>query len=124
MKQILYIGLNPHTLDFSQPGFEPGLTAEKVEQGINTEIENLRKAGYETLMHFLDNGVLDLSGLVTRFKSKKYDGVLIGAGIRIPPGNLILFEKIINTVHEHAPGSKLIFNTNPLNSLESIKRWL
>jgi hypothetical protein len=37
MKQILIVGMNPHTIDFSQPGFLTGLTAEKVEMGLKAE---------------------------------------------------------------------------------------
>ncbi|MEO6963331.1 MAG: hypothetical protein ABIY90_15275 [Puia sp.] len=34
MKKILILGMNPRTIDFSLPGFIPGLTAEKVEAGL------------------------------------------------------------------------------------------
>jgi hypothetical protein len=124
MKQILIIGMNPHTIDFSSPGFAPGLTAEKVEIGIKIERENLRNLGYDSDLYHIDSGVLELSKLVDLLKIKQFDGILIGAGVRIPPINFILFEKLVNTVHENSPNSKIIFNTNPLDTAESIKRWL
>jgi hypothetical protein len=31
-------------------------------------------------------------------------------GIRTNPSNFMLFEKLINVVHEHAPQAKLCFN--------------
>lgn len=124
MKEILYIGMNPRTLDFSLPGFPEGLTAEKVEAGITDERASLKKAGYESTLHFVDTGVLDVSDLVHLLQSKKFDGILVGAGVRIPPSNFILFEKFINAIHEHAAGSKIIFNTSAFDSAESVKRWL
>lgn len=47
-KNILIIGMNPHTIDFSKPGFLPGMTAEKVETGIKAEREGLKALGYDS----------------------------------------------------------------------------
>jgi hypothetical protein len=124
MKQILIVGMNPHTIDFSQPGFLPGLTAEKVLMGLKAERENLKAEGCDSDMHLIDTGVLEMSTLAEQLKAKQFDGVMIGAGVRIPPSNFILFEKIINTVHDSAPNTKIIFNTNPNDTAASIRRWL
>src|SRR6187549_3489070 len=104
-RQILIVGLDPYTLDFSLPGFPPGLTADKVELGIEAEREHLKGLGYGTEKCWLDNGVLDLSPLEEQLKAKQFDGVVVGAGVRVPPFYFILFEKIINVIHENAPGA-------------------
>ena len=124
MKKILIVGLNPHTIDFSMPGYPAGLTAEKVLNGLEAERKNLRGMGLEAELHLIDVGAPDVSPLAELLKSIKFDGIVIGAGVRVPPSNFLLFEKLINTVHEHAPASKIIFNTNPLDTAESVKRWL
>ena len=124
MKRILIVGMNPNTVDFSKPGFEPGLTAEKVLLGIKIEREKLTELGYESDLYFIDTGVSDLTDFVGKLKSSKFDGVLIGAGVRISPVNFILFEKLVNTIHENAPGSKIIFNATPNDIVESVQRWL
>jgi hypothetical protein len=49
---------------------------------------------------------------------------MIGAGVRTNPSNLILFEKLINVVHEHAPQAKLCFNQLPSDIAEAVKRWV
>jgi hypothetical protein len=49
---------------------------------------------------------------------------MIGAGIRTIPSNFILFEKLINVVHEHAPQAKLCFNTKPSDTADAVQRWL
>jgi len=36
---------------------------------------------------------------------------------------LLLFEKLINLVHEHAPGAKICFNTTPADTAEAVQRW-
>lgn len=124
MKKILIIGMNPFTLDFSLPGFLPGMTAEKVETGINADLEKLKAMGYDPKKFWIDNGDTDQSKLANELNTTKFDGVVIGAGIRIPPSNFILLEKILNTVHENAAHSKIIFNSNPTDTFESIKRWV
>jgi hypothetical protein len=124
MKKILIIGMNPFTLDFSLPGFPPGMTAEKVEAGISADLEKLKTMGYDPKKFWIDNGDTDQNKLIGELNATKFDGVVIGAGIRIPPHNFNLLEKIVNTVHENAANSKIIFNTNPTDTFDSIKRWV
>lgn len=124
MNKILIIGLNPHTLDFSLPGFPPGLTAEKVENGLNAEMENLKTLGYDPELYLMDSGIMELTVLEDKLKATTFAGILIGAGIRVPPSTFMLFEKLINTIHEKAPTAKIIFNTNPLDTADSIQRWI
>jgi hypothetical protein len=57
-------------------------------------------------------------------KTKPYDCVMIGAGIRIIPSSFLLFEKLINVVHTNAPHAKLCFNTKPSDTAEAVMRWV
>jgi hypothetical protein len=124
MKQLLLIGMNPYTLDFSLPGFPVGMTPELVIEGIRSEQEKLAAKGYnlETYLPNLDNPEIDT--LIKLLEKKNYDGIIIGAGIRVPPSNFILFELLVNVLHEFAPLSKIIFNTNPSDNVVSVQRWL
>jgi alpha-galactosidase/6-phospho-beta-glucosidase family protein len=49
---------------------------------------------------------------------------VIGAGLRVPPERLMLFEKILNHVHRLAPRASICFNTNPADTTEAVQRWL
>jgi hypothetical protein len=50
---------------------------------------------------------------------------MIGAGLRIVPPYFLLFEKLINVIHQHAPAStKLCFNTSPTDIAEAVQRWV
>ena len=53
-----------------------------------------------------------------------YDCVVIGAGIRLPPKSLPLFETVVNTVRKAAPNASIAFNTRPEDSAEAAARWL
>lgn len=53
-----------------------------------------------------------------------YDCVVIGAGVRLPPQRLALFEVVINAVHKAAPAAAIAFNTRPEDSADAAGRWL
>jgi hypothetical protein len=53
-----------------------------------------------------------------------YDCVVIGAGVRLPPKSLLLFETLINAVHKSAPSASIAFNTRPQDTAEAAARWL
>jgi hypothetical protein len=48
---------------------------------------------------------------------------LIGAGLR-DPEQLLLFEKLLNLVHEQAPRARICFNSTPADSAEAVQRWV
>jgi hypothetical protein len=62
--------------------------------------------------------------LERRLRATTYDCVVIGAGVRLPPKNLLLFETILNTVHKAAPNTSIAFNTVPEDSANAAARWL
>jgi hypothetical protein len=43
---------------------------------------------------------------------------------RMVAGNTVLFEKLVNIVHDHAPHARLCFNTKPTDTAEAVQRWL
>lgn len=124
MKTLLIVGINPHTIDFTNPELPKGLTREMVEHGTKATLEKLTSIGYEAELFLIDTGTPDLSNLAKNLKNKRYGGIVIGNGIRSQTSNFILFEQVINVVHANAPESKIIFNTLPTNTDEAVKRWL
>lgn len=57
-------------------------------------------------------------------KAVKWDAVLIGAGVRNDPEQFLLFERMVNLVHEHAPQARICFNNSPDSSADAVLRWL
>jgi len=123
-KSVLVIGLDPTLIDFSKPGYAPCMDATKVFTGLKSSEEELTRLGYSMQMCFTDFGETAEAVVQSQLKQKRFDCVLIGAGIRKNPSNFILFEKLINVVHEHAPQAKLCFNTLPSDTAAAVKRWL
>jgi hypothetical protein len=50
--------------------------------------------------------------------------VVIGAGLRVPPERMLLFEKVLNLVHRLAPRASICFNTTPADTAEAVRRWI
>jgi hypothetical protein len=118
------IGLDPALIDFSQPGYATGMDAAKVLAGLKSSEEELTRLGYSVQMCLTDFCETAEAVVESRLKRKAFDCILIGAGVRTNPSNFMLFEKLINVVHEHAHQAKLCFNTMPGDTAAAVKRWL
>ena len=126
-KTVLVIGLEPTLIDFSHPDYAStglGLDAAKVLAGLKSSEDELTRLGYAVQMCLTDFGDTAEAVVRSRLKQKRFDCVLIGAGIRTIPSNFLLFEKLVNVVHEHAPYARMCFNTKPSDTAEALRRWL
>jgi hypothetical protein len=123
-KKVLILGIDPFLIDFSTPEFAafPGLTPEKVEAGIKRSIQQLNQIGHEADLCWVDFGLTAANVLEKKLKQQVFDTVLIGAGIRVPEKNFLLFEELLNVVHLHAPRAKICFNTNPGDTIAAVER--
>lgn len=125
-KSVMVIGLEPTLIDFSDPFFanSPGVSATGVLAGLKAAEDALTRLGYGVHLCLTDLGETAEAVVRSQLARKRFDCILIGAGIRTMPSNFILFEKLINVVHEHAPQARLCFNTNPGDTAEAVRRWL
>jgi hypothetical protein len=123
-KSVLIVGLDPRLIDFTQPGYPPGMTAEKVFAGIRSSEELLTGLGYNVQTCMTDFGETAETVVQIDLAQRPWDCVMIGAGVRTVPSNFLLFEKLVNVVHEHAPQAKICFNELPADIGESVKRWV
>ena len=125
-KQVLIVGLDPQLIDFSSPEYAafPGLNANKVMEGLNAGADTLAALGYKASLCLTDFGDTAEDVLRRELQRTPYDCVMVGAGVRTVPTQFLLFEKIINVIHEYAPQAKICFNTNPADTAEAIKRWI
>ena len=118
------VGVDPTLIDFSQPGYPPGMSIAKVLAGMKSSEDELTRLGYNVQTCLTDFGDTAVAVVQTQLKQQRFDCVLIGAGVRTNPSHFMLFEQLINVVHEHAPQAKLCFNQLPSDIAEAVKRWL
>jgi len=120
-KSVLLIGFEPTLLDYATI---PDLDAAKVMAALKADEARLQGLGYEVELCLIDLGETADTVVLDRLRQKQFNCILIGAGVRTIPKYFILFEKLINVVHEHAPQAKLCFNTKPSDTAEAVQRWV
>ena len=124
MTRVLLLGYDPETVDFSDPALPPGMTVEKIHAGIAVALKQFAERGWEGDIGFIRPDDTAGPTVERQLASKNYDCVVIGAGVRLPPRGLALFEAVINAVHKAAPGAAIAFNTVPHDSADAAARQL
>ncbi|MEA1673630.1 hypothetical protein [Nitrospirillum sp. BR 11163] len=123
--RILIVGQDPDTVDYTAPGIIPGMTADKVRAGVTASKQSLEGQGYICDNLYVQPAPAVAETEVTAALSRgTYDVVVIGAGIRNPPANLVLLETVLNTIHRAAPHTRIAFNTRPDDTDAAAVRWL
>jgi hypothetical protein len=121
-KKVLMLGLDPKVVDYSHLAVK--LDEATLRAGLAADERRLRELGYDAKWLLLDRGETAEAVVAAALKEKTFDCVLVGAGIRTIPPMFLLFEKLINVVHEGAPHAKICFNTVPEDSAVSVQRWV
>lgn len=120
-KRVILIGLKPEVADYSN---WPGLTPEKLMTELKTDEATLNSLGYDVQLCLVDLDETAETVVTQKLTETAFDCVMIGAGVRTVPDKLLLFEKLINIVHKHAPAARICFNTKPSDTAEAVQRWV
>ncbi|MEL6713650.1 MAG: hypothetical protein AAFU73_05660 [Planctomycetota bacterium] len=118
-ERVLLVGLRASSVDFSK---WPEISREVLERAAVEVGEGLRKAGFAVRYCLTDDGATAHDELAQTLDDFRPDIVSIGAGVRVDPDHLRLFEDMVNLVHERAPGATLAFNTDPMDTIRSVRR--
>jgi hypothetical protein len=124
LTRVLFIGQQPETVDFTDPMLPPGTTAEKIHAGIALALKQMAERGCRADLCLIQPDETAGPEVERTLTAQAYDCVVIGAGIRLPPHSLSMFEAVINAVHRAAPGAVIAFNTRPEDSADAAARWL
>jgi hypothetical protein len=121
----IQIGLDPDVIDYDSPDFAqfPGLSREKLRAANAENVAGLRAAGYDVDNCLIDVGQAGADKAGAWLAAKRYDAVLIGAGVRLVAANTLLFEAIVNAAHVAQPGCRFVFNRAAVATPDDIKRW-
>jgi hypothetical protein len=114
--------LDPKVVDYSHLPVK--LDESTLRAGLIADEERLRDLGYDARWQLIDRGETAEAVVSAALEEKAFDCVLIGAGIRTIPPMFLLFEKLVNLVHEKAPHAKICFNTVPEDTAVSVQRWV
>ena len=123
-QRVLFIGQQPETVDFSDPALPPGFDAAKIHAGIAIGMQQMVNRGWEADLCLVQPDASATEAVRQRLAGTAYDAVVIGGGIRIPPKSLLLFERLVNAVHQAAPAAAIAFNTTPQDTADAAARWI
>ncbi len=124
MTRVLLVGYDPETVDFSNPALPPGMNVEKIRAGIALALKQMTDRGWKGDLCLIRPDDTAGQTVERHLASANYDCVVIGAGVRLPPQGLALFEAVVNAVHRAAPAAAIAFNTRPEDSADAAARWL
>jgi hypothetical protein len=122
MSAILIIGEDPKSLKPSDN--PPGVTAETILKGLTDARDALRAKGHEAEI-LLTTSVDKIEGeLSDAVRARRYDVLVIGAGLRVLPPMAQQFERLMNAIRVYAPHARLAFNSKPDDSADAALRQL
>ena len=120
-KKVLMIGWHPDAVNYDK---WPGLTPEKLEGALRADEEKLTGLGFDAKLGFIRSSGTAAKDVEALLAEDTFDVVLIGAGVRTDNDHFLVFEQLINVVHEHAPTARIAFNTGPTDSDAAVLRWV
>jgi len=116
--KVLTIGLDPRQ---AKVMFAPELTPEIILKGVSESRARMERLGFE-VVDCMIWGAAARETAQAALKSQPFDIVVIGAGLRINPEHLLLFEDIINLVHENAPKARIALHVGPHDIAAAVER--
>lgn len=121
----IQIGLHPDVIDVESPDFArfKDLTKETLAKANSDNVAGLEAAGYDVDNCLIEFGEAGAEKARNWLANKRYDAVLIGAGVRLVPNNTLLFEAIVNAAHSANPHCRFVFNHAPTSTPDDIRRW-
>jgi hypothetical protein len=124
MRRVLLVGLEPAVVDYSDPALPPGMTAEKIQAGIEFALADMAKRGWLGESCLISTDETAVSTVERYLASNHFDCIVVGAGLRLPPNRTMLFEAVVNAIHRVAPQTAIAFNTSPQDSGAAAARWI
>lgn len=124
MTRVLLVGLLPESVDYSDPTLPSGMNAEKIRAGIELGLKQMTDRGWQAEACLIRPDATAVPTVEQRLASTTYECIVIGAGVRLPRKNLLLFEGVVNAVKKAAPNASIAFNTIPDDSADAAGRWL
>jgi hypothetical protein len=100
------------------------MTAEIISAGIALTLTQMTDRGWESDVCYIRPDDTAGQTVERHLASANYACVVIGAGVRLPPQGLEIFEAVVNAIHRGAPGAAIAFNTRPEDSADAAARWM
>ena len=106
MPRVLLVGYEPEAVDYSNPALPPGMNAEKIRAGYAVTLKDMADRGWEGVLCLIRPDQKAVETVERHLAAADFACVVVGAGVRLPPQSLVLFEpKVTRSVvlvgHRH-----------------------
>jgi hypothetical protein len=103
-------------------GARPGNRA--IRDGVNLALADFAGRGWHPEICYIKPDETAIPTIERCLAGDVHDCVVIGAGVRLPPNRLVLFEAVVNAIHRAAPQAAIAFDTRPEDSGAAAARWI
>ncbi|KAH6644127.1 hypothetical protein C7974DRAFT_382948 [Boeremia exigua] len=101
-------------------------TPQQIQSAIDLDEQRIREAGVDVTSYQIDDA--DTAGglqwLDNKLRSEKFDGIILGSGLRLIPTQTELFENAVNVCRRANPDVRLMFNAGPGTNWDTLQRNL
>ena len=93
-----------------------GASKVKIHAEVKITLADFAGRGWHPEVCYINPDETAVPTIERHLASAVYDCVVIGAGVRLPPNRLVLFEAVANAIHRAAPQAAIAFDTRPDDS--------
>lgn len=99
-------------------------TPSELTAKIAADAQRLKDAGHDITEFFLDETDVDegLEWLTAKLQEERFDGIMIGVGLRLIPEMTSIFGDVVNVVVDGRKGAVLLFNDGPGGNWDAVER--
>ncbi|KAI8950860.1 hypothetical protein F4801DRAFT_578977 [Xylaria longipes] len=99
-------------------------TADEITAKLERDLARTQRNGFDCKPYQIDpnDAEVGLQGMEDELKSSVYEGVMIGAGVRLVPEQTHLFEKMVDVCRRVAPNIPFMFNSGPDTHCQALER--
>ncbi|CZR66628.1 uncharacterized protein PAC_16529 [Phialocephala subalpina] len=120
-KNVLVLGIVKYV---DEKGGFP-ISAAQIQAVLDTEISKAASSPYNLEIFEINPNIpSNMADLRVKLRSKNWDGIAIGGGVRFAEDLTATFENAVNMAIEEVRPLKMIFNSKPNNILEGVARVL
>lgn len=121
--KILITGLTVHA-DIPEYFRQLFGTPGQIQAAITADENRIRGAGFDVTSFQINDADTEagLEWIEDKLRAQRFDGLMIGSGLRLIPPQTALFESVVDVCRRLRPDAVLMFNSGPGTNWETLQR--
>lgn len=99
-------------------------TPSEIQSAITADEHRIRAAGVDVTSYQIDDADAEtgLQWVESTLRGERFDGVIVGSGLRLVPDQTALFERVVGVCVREGRGAVLMFNEGPGTNWDALRR--